>query len=322
MAHRVETMAYANEVPWHGLGKPVKDTLSPKQMMKAAGLNWTVSKRPVFLEGGKEVPAQYALCRDTDDKFLSMVGATYKPVQNEEVLDFFKRFTKAGHMKMETAGSLAGGQFVWALAKLDAGFKLGRNDEVQGHLLLCQPHIRGKALLFQTTAIRVVCWNTLTFAVGADLKGGKSAFRMSHSTAFTDEVKEKAVIALGLATDQMETFKDMTVVLSRKKATKEKVEEYFCEVLKHDPKKAKEKIDGSKREPNSLPKFREALEYAPGATISTAAGTWWGALNAVTYVIDHETGRSDRGIAMRNAWLGNTAGIKRRALDLALQYAA
>ena len=46
MAHEVETMAYAGEVPWHGLGVKVDDTLTPQEMMKAAGLDWTVSKRP------------------------------------------------------------------------------------------------------------------------------------------------------------------------------------------------------------------------------------------------------------------------------------
>lgn len=48
MAHLVETMAYAGEVPWHGLGVKVDDNLSPHEMMKAAGLDWTVSKRPGY----------------------------------------------------------------------------------------------------------------------------------------------------------------------------------------------------------------------------------------------------------------------------------
>ena len=38
MAHLVETMAYAGEVPWHGLGVAVSNDLSPNQMMEKAGL--------------------------------------------------------------------------------------------------------------------------------------------------------------------------------------------------------------------------------------------------------------------------------------------
>ncbi len=48
MAHEVETMAYANAVPWHGLGEQVADDLTPEEMGKAAGLDWTVSQHPVF----------------------------------------------------------------------------------------------------------------------------------------------------------------------------------------------------------------------------------------------------------------------------------
>ena len=32
MSHLVETMAYAGEVPWHGLGKQVSDNMSPSDM--------------------------------------------------------------------------------------------------------------------------------------------------------------------------------------------------------------------------------------------------------------------------------------------------
>ena len=37
MAHMVETMAYAGEVPWHGLGVKVSNDLTPQQMMDAIG---------------------------------------------------------------------------------------------------------------------------------------------------------------------------------------------------------------------------------------------------------------------------------------------
>ena len=48
MAHEVETMAYAGQVPWHGLGKQVDNNMSPDEMLKAAQIDWTVSKRPAY----------------------------------------------------------------------------------------------------------------------------------------------------------------------------------------------------------------------------------------------------------------------------------
>ena len=48
MAHNIETMAYAGEVPWHGLGVQVGSDLTPEEMLKQANLDWSVSKRNIF----------------------------------------------------------------------------------------------------------------------------------------------------------------------------------------------------------------------------------------------------------------------------------
>jgi len=321
MVSAVETMAYANEVPWHGLGESVSDQLTPEQMLKAAQLDWSVSKEKMYLGNGKQVPGKYALVRDKDNSVLSVVGQTYKPVQNERAMSFFKQFTEAGQMTMETAGSLWDGRYVWSLARLGKDFTLGKKDEMRNYLLLASPHVHGKALVMQFTSVRVVCWNTLTFALGNSLKGGVNAFRMPHSTRFDDTVKEQAKAALELGIGQADEFKEAATLLSKKKAKSEDVEEFFCEVLQFDPKRAEKKKSGGNKEPHKLPKFRAALEYAPGVDLNTAKGTWWGALNAVTYTIDHEVGKN-RNTALKNAWLGHTAGIKRRAMELALDKAS
>lgn len=329
MTAAVDTMAYAGEVPWHGLGQKVSNDLTPAQMLKAAGLNWKVAKRNLFYNEkgsptGKIIPVagRFGLVREDNDKLLSIVGDTYKPVQNEVSMDFFKKFVVAGHMKMETAGSLHGGQYIWSLARLGKDFKLGKDDEVRGFLLLSNPHVLGKAMVIQFTPIRVVCWNTLTFALGSDLKGKPGSFRMPHSVKFDDKVRAAAEVALGLASHQMDEFKAASMLLSKKKAKPEAVEEYFCDVLKFDPKTAKKKPKADEaREPRMLPKLRNALTHAPGAQMPTAVGTWWGALNAVTYVVDHELGR-DQSASLRTAWLGAKANLKRRAVGLAIKAAS
>ena len=48
MVAAVETMAYAGELPWHGLGKKVPQDLSTQDFIKEAGLDWTVTKKPMF----------------------------------------------------------------------------------------------------------------------------------------------------------------------------------------------------------------------------------------------------------------------------------
>jgi len=49
-------------------------------------------------------------------------------------------------------------------------------------------------------------------------------------------------------------------------------------------------------------------------------GTWWSALNAVTYYVDHKAGR-ERDASLQSAWFGPRAALKRKALNLAVEYA-
>lgn len=332
MSHEVETMAWAREVPWHGLGVQVKDTMTPQEMLKAAGLDWTVSKRVLkycdCADNEKaqvigNVRSEYALVRDSDNSVLSLVGSVYKPVQNANAFDFFKKYVNAGHMKMETAGSLRYGRYVWALARCGVDFSIGKGDKdrVKSYLLLVSPHVHGKSLLVQFTPIRVVCMNTMTMAVGSNLKGKRpDAFRMPHKVEFDDSVKAQAEAAIGIVKKQAAAFKEAANFLASKRAKADQVEDYFFEVL-HAKKPAPPKAgEQPAKEPQIIEAMRQALTYAPGHDLASAEGTWWGAVNSVTYVIDHMLG-VQRDTALHNAWLGQKATWKRRAFDLALDKA-
>jgi hypothetical protein len=82
MAHEIEivngkaSMAFAGDVPWHGLGKLVPSDLTPDQMLEAAGLDWKVEKVPAYATiGGKQLRiGQSALVRNSDNKILDVVS--------------------------------------------------------------------------------------------------------------------------------------------------------------------------------------------------------------------------------------------------------
>jgi phage/plasmid-like protein (TIGR03299 family) len=148
MAHQVETMAYAGEVPWHGLGVPVSNDLTPVQMMEKAGVDWRVQEVETFIEynNKKMTTGQKALVRETDGRILTTVGENWNPVQNEDAFNFFAEYCLSGDMEMHTAGSLRDGQMVWALAKVKSDFELFGGDRVESYLLFSNPHQYGKAI--------------------------------------------------------------------------------------------------------------------------------------------------------------------------------
>jgi len=317
MVAAVETMAYAGDVPWHGLGTPVREDMTPDEILVEAGLDWSVSKRKMYLDSGVEVPRAFALVRDSDDSVLSVVGPTYKPVQNRDALSFFDKFVKLGKMRMETAGSLWDGRHVWGLARMEKSFVLPGDDEVKNFLMIHQPHLRDRSLVIQYTSVRVVCWNTLSMALN---RASESVFRMVHSRVFDEATMHEAERVLGLANDTASDFQQAAEFLASKSVTDQKLEEYFCQVLQFDPTKAKRKKDGEIRWPRLMPKFKEAFEVAPGHETKSAVGTWWGALNAVTFAIDHAP-INDNERRLRSAWFGPGDERKRRALHLAVEYA-
>jgi len=324
MVAAVETMAYAGQTPWHGLGFKVSEDLTPQEIAVAAKIDWTLSKRQVYFKrqsGHLEVaPDEFCVVRDHDEQFYCTVGASWKILQNLEAIEFFTKFVQAGKMRMETAGALWGGRYIWALARIGKDFKIGRSkDEIHGYLLMAIPHLFGKAMVFKLTPIRVVCWNTYSWALGT-VSG--AAYKVAHCTKFDEATKKKVEEALGLAAKEMADFQNAATLLAKAKAPAQEVEDFFCEILQFDPKQAAKNKDGSIREPAALERFRTALTHAPGQQLSTALGTWWGAFNAVTFVADHQIPSDDADLKLKNSWFGHYSNLKTRAFELAVKAAA
>lgn len=321
MAHNIESMAYTNEVPWHGLGEHVADSISVKDMLKKAKLNWTLEKRPLHYyvddtgktKDEKEVNDYFALVRSSDNRCLDVVGRQYTPVQNEQAFEFFNEFVRAGKAKMETAGSLRGGRYVWGLANLQSSFKLEGNDEVKGYLLVASPHEAGKALIIKFTTVRVVCNNTLTLA----LKRSGNEFRMAHRVIFDDKVRERAKEVLGIARDQMSEFEQNARKIKKLKLKEDQIIEVLANVYQPEDTLKYILEDKDKNLSPSMKRVLDVMKNAPGAD----PGNGWGVLNAVTYYADHVASRTaDK--RMLNAWFGKTANHKQMVLESLLRIAS
>lgn len=314
MAHMVETMAYAGEVPWHGLGERVPADLTPRQMMRKAGVDWEVKKVPTFaaMEDVDLIPTgTSALVRSTDNKILApMVGDNWEPVQNFEAFDFFTEYCLAGDMEMHTAGSLADGKIVWALAKVNESFDVLGDDQVDSYLLFSNPHQYGKSLNVRFTPIRVVCNNTLTMSLNMT---SKNEVTLNHRKTFDPNmVKEQ----LGVAHEKFEQYKEAARFLAKKKASTSDLVQYFNNVFPiADTKKEVKTYEDLSR---TAKQTFDILETQPGANF--AMGTYWNAVNAVTYMTDHELGRN-ADTRMQSAWFGLNQSKKLKAMNLALEMA-
>ena len=311
MAHEVETMAYAGAKPWHGLGVPVSNDLTPQQMQTKAGLDWEVNKEDLYLADGTIVPGKKALTRSSDGSIFDVVGNDWNPIQNDDAFAFFNEYVAAGDMEMETAGSLKGGRNVFALAKIKESFSILGEDQVDSYLLFSNPHEYGKAIDIRFTPIRVVCHNTLTFSLQS---ASKNFVKLNHRSKFdADMVKQQ----MGLASEKFAMYKEMAEFLSTKKFTVESLLNYYNDVFPHTYSKGKEvKVveDLTKNAKAAM----DVLYTQPGANFGE--GTWWQALNSVTYMTDHTMGRNAE-TRLQSAWFGQNQSRKVKAVNKAVEYA-
>ena len=315
MAHMVETMAYAGQVPWHGLGVPVSNDLTPVQMMEKAGLDWEVEEVESYVRwNGEDIPTgQKSLVRSTDGKILTNVGENWNPVQNETAFEFFSEFVLSGNMEMHTAGSLKGGQMVWALAKVSESFDLFGGDQVDSYMLFSNPHQYGKAIDVRFTPIRVVCNNTLSLSLE---QNAERSVKVGHRTEFDgDAVKE----ALGIAHEKLETYKEMAKFLGSKRYSADALIEYYNTVF---PRTADKRVQNKALSIDTLSRNAklayDVLDTQPGAEY--AEGSWWQAFNSVTYITDHVQGRNEDN-RLYSSWFGGNQVRKRDALKTAIEFA-
>lgn len=337
MSHEVETMAWAGERPWHGLGVEIPDNLTPAEIAHKAGLDWSVNLHPMRamihntnIVGDLEldesdlrdacqitIPNQFALVRSTDNKVLTVVGERWNPVQNTEALKFFDHFAKAGGARMTTAGSLRGGTIIWGLADLGDSFTVaGKEDKVRGYLLLMSPHIVGRSVIARVTPIRVVCANTLAMALAGSANIEQ---RFPHTSEFDPKA---AADAMGLVREEMVKFGKLARQLAALRLSEDQVLALVVKVF-HGWTETPVPEKGAAARVAELRKW--AAEYTPSRTVTQVlqsyatapgadVGTGWGVLNAATHWTDHVAGR-DADARLTSAWIGRSAARKQSMLD-------
>lgn len=307
-------MAYTAEegTPWHKLGTTIPKGASATAVLKAAHLNWRVERTPVLFT---TTPGEYikderhqVIYRDDTGMVLDVTGPQYVPTQNIEVLEFFQEYVEAGDMFIDTAGSLNDGKVIWAMARLNEEFRLGK-DVVQGRVLFMNPHQYGKGMIVKMVHERVVCHNTLTMA----LAEGGSSVKIWHNREFTKDVADHAKSRLGIAKERFSAFKADAKSLAAFQLTAEQAIPLLAPVFGKPTTITADEL------PKAMARVIELFSGAGiGASMPSAKGTAWGLLNGLTQYLDHDYGRSDNR-RLTNAWLGQGEVQKRQLLGILLE---
>ncbi len=320
MAHLVETMAYVGETPWHGLGQRLTTRQPLEVWAREAGMDWQIMETPVrFISGGNErlgaiqsFTDHKVLYRSDNQSPLSVVGQRFQVVQPREILEFYRDLTELSGFELETAGVLKEGRKFWALARTGDSVTLKGNDVTHAYVLLATACDGTLATTAQFTSIRVVCNNTLAVA----LQRGGQVIKVPHNTSFDPQAVKQQ---LGIAVSAWDHFMVRLKALSERKVKSHEAMSFFLQVFSSEDKTTGAQ-QTSERAMNKAMSLYEG--QGRGADLSSAKGTAFGLLNAVTEFVDHE--RRSRSIDHRldSAWFGQGAQIKEKAWHQSLQLVA
>jgi len=324
-------MAYANQVPWHGLGARVDGDVSVEEMLEAAGLNWKLRRVPLKLDigamqdsegmevyDGLIVPDKYAHVRDIDGKIMAVSSETWTPMQPSETIGFMRDYVAAGAATLETAGSLREGKVVWGLARLNHKFEVRPGDRVNGYVLITSPNTVGTSISVRTTTVRVVCANTMALANMSGM--GQTHYRQTHMGEFDVAAAKEAI---GNAHEQLAQAERNARILDKLKIsasdaiTKVLAPVFFPEVVEEGPE-AVQSLMLPDSQPRKMTEILTSIVESPGNR--EIAGTGWAVLNGVTHWADHVSGRT-QSARLNRSWFGDTGKqkieVEQKLLELA-----
>ena len=234
MAHGItetDGLVLTKERAWHGLGTVVQEAPTPREAMELAGMNWQVSftngvggtteDGPVYTHTHKLV------VRDDNHEVLGCVSKDYQAIQNDTLAEFAEALQDSNDLvQVESAGTLFGGRRLFYLLKGETFETISSNDAsdpVIPYILLSNSHDGSLSFSARPTSIRVVCNNTLEWALG---NKSRNIFRLKHTKNLLASV-EDARKALNLYSKGIPVFKDNCEMLNKQKMDSLQLVQYF-----------------------------------------------------------------------------------------------
>jgi len=280
MAHLLNRSTNGNwsfastEKAWHGLGQIVDGAMTSQEAIKLANLDYTVDKRPAYMEINGEyvpVPKKHVTYRtDTNDVF-GIVGDRYHIVQNTDAFEFFDAIVGENEAIFETAGCLKKGEVVFITAKLPSYIAV-KDDVVDNYLLLSSSHDGTRGIQVMFTPVRVVCNNTLSAAYG----NSKYRVNISHTKSAKEQLRNAHEI-MGISNLLTNELSGLYNAMATTRINDSSLDKFIVNSLDLD---FDDEGKLSTRANNIVSSIKEYYEVGPGQ--EEFRGTVWGAYNAVT----------------------------------------
>jgi phage/plasmid-like protein (TIGR03299 family) len=342
------------ERAWHGLGQVVNEPMFVKDALKLCHADFNVGFQKVValseelqnaMDNGEFINA--AMLRDLlidntmatmrldTNKSLGIVSDKYGIVQNEDAFKFVDMFCSGKFANrdntpvIETCGVLGKGERIFVTAKFPKSIVLDakRDDLVDMYVVFTTSHDGTGAVRCVCTPIRVVCNNTLNWAMKENI--GRIAFRhsskvMSRLDLLNEENAEFAYKALNVAETYANGLKESFDHLRNIKLAERDLDNIIAQVVLA-PDAAKEFMQTRNIESDAIKTrgrniflgVKECLETGVGQEGQERGTAMW-LLNGLTSYYQNEATERSEEIKFDSILDGNIYKKVQKAYDLAI----
>ena len=265
--------ATATRTPtWINVGTDIRKATSVEEALHISGLDYTVEKVPVYLEGGIEIPGAFCTKREGSDTTYGVVGSQFEIVQNSEGFDFVNNMVSEG-LKFLKAGE--NGKFVYIIAELPPIDLLG--DKVTPHVIFQNSHSGNTTLKATIAPLRIICQNQFNMT----FKKASNKISLRHTKSIKGRMHTAQEVLIGSSEYLTELQKQAALMASRKVSQKQVaalVDSLFEVKPEFNPsqlRRIEEKRD----------RFLAAYNTEDNQNF---IGTQWGLVNAYTDFVTHK----------------------------------
>ena len=254
---------------WSGVGTDVSQKTSVDEIHQKAGLDYTVTKEPVYLRDGILVPSRIATIKSETREPIGLVSDRYEIYQNA---DAFKFLEEIPDIQFVRAGETYNGM-VYIIGKLPTLKVL--DDEFTPYVIFQTSHNGWFSLRATICPLRIVCQNQFAMS----FKNMTNTISIQHSKRLEGRIMEAQQLLKDTAI-YMQGFTNTAEELALLKITdtdRSKICDAFFESAKAITERQKSSFEEKKSRFNLCYNDDDNGNFR---------GTAWGLVNALT---DYET---------------------------------
>lgn len=310
-------MTIVRTATWSGIGKDVKECTNMEQVLRESGLDYTVEKRPVFMDAKLDwttdsarmyIPNRFVTVRDTDQHPYDVVSDKFEVIQNRDAFDFVNYM--GDEIQFEKAGETAGGM-VYIIGRLPEVNILG--DKFVPHVIFRNGFSGKVKITAAITPLRIVCQNQFNFAF-KNTQNTISIRHVQNAEAKLEEARE----TLKLSADYMAELTRTAEHFAAIKMTPERIAK-VTDILFPMPEGVEMNAFKKATLETARQRFIEAHEAKDNANFR---GTAWGLINAYTdYVTHKDPVKTKQGINLESRFVNTTFKVSMNPIMTAIEMA-